>query len=128
MFPNSLSFEAGLQQALDIRPPWSVCEAKFDRSGQQTRIALRHSGPYACPGCGAAASAPRPRFLYALPARCVNAEAAALFAAELEWGLRRILAAMLATCFPVTSEFLLAVLLGRWANSAAAADFSALLE
>ena len=69
-----------------------------------------------------------PRFLYALPARCVNAEAAAFFAAGLERGLRRILAAMLAIFLLVTSEFLLAVLLGRWANSAAAADFSALLE
>ena len=69
-----------------------------------------------------------PRFLYALPGRCVNAEAAALFAAGLEWGLRRILAARLATCFPVISEFLLAVLLGRCVNAAAAADFSALLE
>ena len=28
MFPNSLSFEAGLQQALDIRPPWSVLRSE----------------------------------------------------------------------------------------------------
>ena len=128
MLRRSLTLEM-FQQALSFRTPRSVCEAKFDRSERQTRIALRHYfGPYARPVCGAAASARRPRLLYVLPARCVNAEAAALFAAGLEWGLRRILAARLATCFPVISEFLLAVLLGSWANSAAAAAFSALLE
>ena len=49
MFPNSLSCETSLQQALDIRPPWSVSKAEFDPAGQQLRIALRHSRPYACP-------------------------------------------------------------------------------
>ena len=37
MFPNSLSFEAGLQQALDLCPPWSVNKAKFDPAEQQLR-------------------------------------------------------------------------------------------
>ena len=55
MFPNSLSLEMCLQQALDIHPPWSVGKVEFDPAGQQLRIALRHAGPYACPVCGAAA-------------------------------------------------------------------------
>ena len=66
--PRSLAFEM-FQQALGIRSPWSVYEAKFDRSERQTRIALRRSGPYARPVCGATSSAPRPRFL--MPCRPV---------------------------------------------------------
>ena len=55
MFPRSLTLEAGLQQALDIRSPWSVGKAEIDPSERQLRIELRHAGPYACPICGAAA-------------------------------------------------------------------------
>ncbi len=55
MFPSSLTLETRLQQALDIRSPWSVSKAEFDRSEQLLRITLRHAGPYACPVCGAAA-------------------------------------------------------------------------
>ncbi len=55
MFPSHLTLEACLQQALDIRPPWSISKAEFDRSEQLLRITLRHAGPYACPVCGAAA-------------------------------------------------------------------------
>ena len=55
MFPSSLTLETRLQQALDIRSPWSVSKAEFDRPGQLLRITLRHAGPYACPVCGAAA-------------------------------------------------------------------------
>ena len=55
MFPSSLTLETRLQQALDIRSPWSVSKAEFDRSEQLLRIALRRAGPYACPVCGAAA-------------------------------------------------------------------------
>lgn len=49
------TMEMLLQQALDLRPPWSVRRAEIDRSGRQLRVELRHAGPYACPVCGAAA-------------------------------------------------------------------------
>lgn len=72
----------------------------------------------------------RPRLLYVLPGRCVNAETAAFFAASLEKGLRRILAAVLAAFLLAASvEFFLPVfLLDRGVNAAAAADFAVLLE
>ena len=55
MFPSSLTLETRLQQALDIRSPWSVSKAEFGRSEQLLRIALRRAGPYACPVFSAAA-------------------------------------------------------------------------
>ena len=55
MLPNSPTLEALLQQALDIRPPWSVRKAEFDPAEQLLRVDLRHAGPCACPVCGAAA-------------------------------------------------------------------------
>ena len=47
MFPNSLTLETGLQQALDLRPPRSVSKAEFDPAGQQLR-GLLCSTPALC--------------------------------------------------------------------------------
>ena len=55
MLPSSPALEAFLQQALDLRPPWSVRKAEFDPAGQQLRTDLRHGWPCTCPVCGGVA-------------------------------------------------------------------------
>ena len=55
MLPNSLTLEAGIQQALGVRPPWSVQKAELEPSRQRLRIDLRHAGTVTCPICGASA-------------------------------------------------------------------------
>ena len=55
VLPSSPALEAFLQQALDLRPPWSARKAEFDPAGQQLRVDLRHGGPCTCPVCGGVA-------------------------------------------------------------------------
>ena len=52
MLPNSLTLEACLRQALDIRLPWSVQKVELKQSKQRLRIDLHHAGLLACSTCG----------------------------------------------------------------------------
>ena len=64
MFPNSLTLETGLQQALDLCPPRSVSKAEFDPAEQQLRGLL-----CATPGPMPARPAPRCRWCHPAPLR-----------------------------------------------------------